>query len=316
MARRSRSSSSRRPVKTGRALAIIFVIIFAVVDVLLIALIVTRDGGVEDSAPNASASSSADVQSSPSPTVTSTPAVPAVASAPRQLVPVDASDIWRASTGSCPTTAAVIEHSIDGGATWQIVTTPGIDVRQVLELAPQGGATVWLAARTGVDCAVGAFGSYTDGEFWGAYPGAISDFAYLDPALIVGGVPVAASCAPVTQVRSAADRVMATCADALSERIGATGEWATFALPGLLAAAPSENGYVAAVWGAPGCAGVSVQSIASPVGSAESVVVGCVSEETAPDQLTIAEFGSTVWLWSADRLSVSDDVGVSWSRRG
>ena len=314
MARRSQRRSSR-PLKPGRVLAIVLVVIFAVVDVLLIALIVTRDGGADQAAPSASASSSADVQSSPSPTVTSTPAVPTVASAPRQLIPVDASDIWRASTGSCPTTASVIEHSVDGGATWQIVTTPGIDVRQVLELAPQGDATVWLAARTGADCAVGAFGSYTDGEFWGAYPGAISDFAYLDPALIVGGVPVVASCAPVTQVRSAGDRVMATCADALSERIGDSGEWSTLAIPGLLAAAPGAGGYVAAVWGAPDCAGVSIQSVVSPVASAQPVVVGCVVDEIAPDQVTIAQFESTVWLWSAERLSVSSDNGASWSRR-
>ena len=313
MARRTRARSSR-PAKPGRVLAIVLIIIFAVVDVLLIALIVTRDEGVDQSASIASASPSAEVLSSPTPTATPTSA--AVVSAPRQLVPVDANDIWRASTGTCPTTPAVIEHSVDGGASWQIVTTPGVDVRQVLELAPQGGATVWLAARTGADCAVGAFGSYTDGEFWGAYPGAISDFAYLDPALIVGGVPVAASCAPVTQVRSAGDRVVATCADALSEQIGGSGEWTTLALPGLLAAAPSTDGYVAAVWGAPGCAGVSIQSVTSPVGSTAAAMVGCVADEIAPDQVTIAQFESTVWLWSADRLTVSSDSGASWSRRG
>lgn len=315
MARRSQRRPSR-PLKRSRVLAIVFVILFAIIDVLLIALIVTRDGGMQESAPSVSMSPSADVQSSPSPSATSTPTVPTVVSAPRQLVPVDANDVWRASTGSCPSAAAVIEHSIDGGATWQTVTTPGVDVRQVLELAPQGGATVWLAARTGADCVVGAFGSYTDGEFWGAYPGAISDFAYLDPALIVGGVPVAASCAPVTQVRSAADRVMATCADALSERIGDSGDWTTLALPGLLAAAPSGDGYVAAVWGVSGCPGISVQSVASPVGSVSASAVGCIADETTPDQVTIAQFENTVWLWSDDRLSVSSDSGASWSRRG
>lgn len=311
MARRARPRYSRA-VKPGRVLAIVLVIIFAVVDVLLIALIVTRDGATDETAPSESSSPTADVQ----PSVTPTPTSAAVVSAPRQLIPVDASDLWRASTGSCPTTAAIVDHSVDGGATWQTVTIAGIDVRQVLELAPQGDATVWLAARTGAECVVSAFASYTDGEFWGTYPGAISDFAYLDPALIIGGVPVAASCAPVTQVRSVGDRVVATCPDALSERVGDSGEWTTLAIPGLLATAPSGDGYVAAVWGAPECAGISVRYVASPVGSAEPVVRGCASEETVPDQVTIAQFESTVWLWSADRLSVSADGGASWSRRG
>ncbi|MGV8881633.1 MAG: hypothetical protein ACOH19_05730 [Rhodoglobus sp.] len=193
------------------------------------------------------------------------------------------------------------------------MTTPGIDVRQVLQIDPLGGSTVRLAARTGADCEVGSFASFTAGEFWGSYPENLPEFVYLDRAVTVGGQQVASPCEPVTEVQQLGESVAAVCADGLSELSADSGAWTTLNVPGLLASTPSDDGYTLAVWGAESCPGVSIQEAIAPLSATAPTVLGCVGSEIAPSEVTLAQFENSVWLWSGDRLHVSSDGGATWN---
>lgn len=307
---RSQARWSQGRVARRRAILIASVVAFLIVDIVLIALLVTRDdGAASDRVPGPIPTFGISPSPIPAPTPTPNP----VQSLPRQMEAASATEVWRASTGSCAGATSVIEHSFDGGQTWQQVGTPGIDVRQVLQIDPLGESTVRLAARVGADCAVGSFASFTAGEFWGSYPENLPEFVYLDGAVVVAGQPLTPPCAPVTEVQRLEDSVVAVCADVLAELDEGSGAWATLGVPGLLAATSNGEGYTLAVWGAGECAGLSIQSVVSPVDGTAPAVLGCAAAETDPAEVTLAQFDNSVWLWSRDRLRVSSDNGASWN---
>ena len=287
------------------------VVVFLLVDAVLVVVALNRDDsalGSQTPAPIPTFGSAP--TSSPSPTPSAPPAPEA---APRFMVAQTETVGWRATRGGCDGLDSVVEVTEDGGTTWERLNPP--ELHQLVGMTSSSTSTVRLLGRAGSSCAVGSFASFTGGQFWNFYPGATGEFVFLDPdsptVVHSEGSSVLAPCA-ANEVHTRGDSIAASCDDQFLERDGTTGAWLSIAAPGLLAFTPSDTGYMLALSGVEGCPGISVQSLASPVGSVVPTVLGCLAEETTPVEATIATAGSTIWLWSADRVLVSSDSGATW----
>jgi hypothetical protein len=177
-----------------------------------------------------------------------------------------------------------------------------------------GGDTVFEKAvvGAGANCAIGAYSSFTGGQFWQEYPQNLAGASYLDPAdrskIHTAAGAEASPCPAALQLASGANSTAVLCADTVFTRAG-DGTWASAPVPGVLALAPSGSGYTLAVAGAAGCSGVSIQSLA--VGGSPTAV-GCAASVTAPAGVTLAQQGQDLWLWSGNTVAVSTDAGATW----
>jgi len=313
VARRSSPKSGWR--SPGRIALVVGVVLFLLLDAILIgyALAPSDAGEGEEPAPVPTFQIGNRSEADPEPEAT--PAASPVVADPRFLVAVNESIGWRATPGSCPGGTAIIERTVDGGVTWLPTATNGLDSRQVLSLTSGSASTAQVVARSGEACDVDVFVSFTSGNFWGRYPDRITEFSYIDPnsagTLQLAGASVDAPCEP-RQVQEAADSIAVACDGAILERIGADTEWATLVVPGLLAIAPRGDGYVAAVTGAEGCAGLSIQSIPQLTANAAAETLSCIAE-AATDQVTLTTASDSIWAWAGDRVWVSADGGASWA---
>ncbi|MGV8896372.1 MAG: hypothetical protein ACOH1U_07930 [Rhodoglobus sp.] len=232
----------------------------------------------------------------------------------RHLVVTSASAGWRSTVGTCTGPSAVVESTIDGGATWQQVNPP--EVREVLYVSANA-SLVTILAKTGDACTLEVLKSFTGGQFWGSYPDEVTGYTHFDPAnpaaVQTPGGPLSVPCLSVNEAKVRGDATVVACAGELVETSNAGGDWSSVVVPGLLGATGNDAGYTLAVSGAADCAGVSIQTLTAPLGTAAPTAVGCVDPEAAPSQVSIAQTGSDIWLWSGDRVFVSTDNGASWN---
>ncbi len=304
----SKSAGGRRSSR-GAVIAIA-VAAFLVIDIALVGIAVMRSDPPNPGAtpgPIPTFGSSAQLDPTPQPTNE-----PAVSGPHRHLVASGAGAGWRSTVGDCTGEAAVVELSSDGGSTWQAVNPPG--VHEVLYLSANA-TVVTVIAKTGATCELEVLKSFTAGQFWSSYPNELTDYTFLDstepPTVLTSGGPVIAPCPDVRDARQRAEAVVVTCDGQLFE--GGDGDWTAFPVPGLLAVAVGDSGYTLAVSGYGDCAGVSIQTLAAPLGDSFPDAVGCVDGPVLPSQVSIAQLGSDVWLWIDDRVAVSADAGTSWN---
>lgn len=326
--------SPPRPPSVGgsrRVWALVGVIVFLLADVALvgIALAATRpvDHGTPAPAPSFSSDPSVSTPAATSPAATSpataspanappATAVPGAEAAPRFLSAVSASEAWRATPGSCPGPDAVIERTTDAGVTWQALSTGKNAVHRVAALAGASVVTSVVGA-SGNDCAVGFFSTFTNGQFWAPYPGNLGGASYIDPrdhAIVHTPVgPVSAPCDTALQVVTARDAATAVlCAGSVFERTD-HGSWASAQTPGVLALTTSDTGYTLAVAGVPGCPGVAIEALRSPLDAdARPTMIGCATAVATPQAVTLSQSGRTLWLWSGDTVWISSDGGATW----
>ncbi|MDH6180221.1 hypothetical protein M2152_000403 [Microbacteriaceae bacterium SG_E_30_P1] len=312
---RSAAPANRRPKaprsSAARAIGVILVVLFLLIDVILIGMAVIRMNQVQPGA--ASPIPSFDDGTTPAPESTEEPV--AEASSGRYLSTVDGRTIWRSTLGSCDGPDAQLEYSVDGGATWAVLTTTEMRARQVLALEVVDADTIWVVARAGDSCDVAGFASFTAGEFWEPRPEAVSLLRYVDrdaPDVVhLQGASVPGPC-PVAQQAQARDATTTVvCDDLVAESIGG-GAWASLEVPGILAASPAPGGHVLAVWGGEGCDGISVQAVPSPLGSEFPVRVGCIPAEDPPADIALARLGNATWAWIDGEFRSSADGGASW----
>ncbi|MDJ0336169.1 hypothetical protein QMG83_13135 [Salinibacterium sp. G-O1] len=300
----------RRP----RAVVIAVVVaMFVIVDVALIGYAVMRsDPPSPGATPGPIPTYGSSDPNTTAPTPTADPV--AVPAEPRHLVVTGASAGWRSTTGTCQGQSAAVESTNDGGATWKHVNPPG--VHEVLYLSANA-SLVTVVAKTGDACALEVLKSFTGGQFWKSYPDEIASYTYLDPAepasVQTPGGSVSAPCAAIKEVERRDDAILAACDNELFEKPNANADWSVAAVPGLLSVTVSDAGYTLAVSGDADCAGVSIKTLPAPIGTGPPAAVGCVELEVAPTQVSVAQAGSDVWLWTSDRVFVSSDGGASWS---
>lgn len=318
-----RTPSQRRLEAPSRRRWIIAAVIgFLALDVMLvgIAFSMNQAGPQQEPGPiptfgtGPAAEPNASPSASPSPSAT--PEVAAIAPAPRFLAAVSATEAWRASPGACPGTSAVIERSSDKGTTWKTLDTGNDAVHQIVSLINANRTRASVIGPAGADCKVGFFTSFTQGQDWATYPDNLVDATYLDPSdptkLHVGGEVQPAPCAKALQLRYNDAATAVLCQDTVFERTN-TPSWTSVPVPGVLSIATSGSGYVLATSGAPGCAGVQIETLPSPM-KADSTPrpVGCAASITAPDAVTVSQSGNSVWLWTGTTTLVSTDGGITW----
>lgn len=311
-----------RPLGQGRRWLIVALVLFVILDVILVALalaahrdtvplqhgpIPTFSSPPHTPAPTPSATSTTPATSAPAAAGQVTP----LASA-RFLTATSGTQAWRASSGSCGAASAVLEHTTDAGATWTRVTAGSPALHQVLALGGTPERT-WIAGTGGGACTPHFYASYTQGRFWAEYASELPAVAYLaaNGALHLPAGSEKAPCGhPQRVVVKPGTGVL--CPSAFFEQ-GASGSWTRVSVPGAVAMAGSDSGYLLAVTGVKQCDGLAIESLPTSVRhDAKPKQLGCAPGPAAPDGVALASGGGSVWLWNGSTVRVSTDGGVHW----
>jgi hypothetical protein len=260
------------------------------------------------------------VGSSSTPTISPTPTTapePVEGSAPLTLPPVSAAQqrfllidtigtIWRGVAGSCTTgEAPIVERSADSGATWNDVTPSYLGITQLAGLFASSPGEAELVAAVG-GCSVQGLRTYTEGEFWEAYPEVLPGKAYLPPG---NGSAVAsaagAPAAPCTEPASlSVDGTTAALICDAQPYVWAAGSWPQW-VP--VPAAPARavlvsGGTLTLARATADCTGVAVSttSVTDPAAFQTTCQPGL--DPAAPATLSADPSGGVV-LWSGDTFT-------------
>lgn len=331
-------SSSEQP--RWRTWLIVGVAVFLVIDVVVIALALAQNRAPIDES-----------TSRPIPTFTDTPATPGVTapgtdgstgvggtgsgvgsgsgstSAPaagtvddtrpatRFLAADNATSAWRATQGSCPTGAGVMERTTDGGVTWANVPAASTDLRQIFRLTSLGSSSAAVVGSTSSACSVAAFRTFSGGTTWSANAAELAGATYIDPAeptvVQTPAGPVTPPCPNPRQVVPGTAGLTVLCTDQLLSR-QASGEWSSASVPGALAATSTSDGLTVVSTGVRGCAGLSIGTLPADLSGARLTAIGCLAAETSPAEVAISESMGSLWLWSNAASYVSADGGATW----
>ncbi|PZF59460.1 hypothetical protein DEI81_13800 [Curtobacterium sp. MCBD17_013] len=305
------------------------VVVLVVVDVLLVTVALGRtapgDNGqaapiptfssvpAATATPTARPSASASATADPTPSATGTPTA-AGDGQRRFLVAVSASELWRATSGSCTGGDAVVERSTDGGATWKAGSTAQYDVHTVAGL-DAGGVKTSIVAGTGASCAETALSSYTDGEYWAADDAAlVSDYVTTDSRIHMSSGTSPSPCASPTQVLTSGTTAAVVCPGVLAVRQTAADDWVQVPVSGLVAATPTDSGFTLARTGRSTCDGVEVDTLTTAAAAAGSkpTHAGCAPATTTSGAVAIAQTDSRVSVWSGSQVLTSTDGGATW----
>ena len=298
------------------------------VDGVLIALALadrTPDSGAAPQAEIVDVEVGADPSAEPSetPEPEGPAAPPATVTPQRVLTAIDDSTAWRVATGPCPEASVLPELTRDAGATWtEFDATAETGLRSVQRVIVSSADSIALVGLGAADCVPSLVRTYVGGQEWTDYPAEVASAWYVaDGGATVhapGGVVQPACTSGVAAVSvSGTAAAAALCTDgSIAATIDGGLTWgASTALPGVQALAPQPDGYLAAVLGSDGCAGVAIMTL-DRAGAAPTPI-GC--RETAADpaalagQIALSETGAgTLWLWAGDELLRSADRGAGW----
>lgn len=332
---RARADRSRRTREglTRRGLAIVVVVILLIVDAVLISLALSgRDPEPSDAAPQVEvvddvaespAEPSASPSESPSAEPSDAPQPPATSAPQRVMTAIDGSTAWRVPTGACPEAQVLPEVTRDAGAVWQpFDATAETDLRSVQRLIVSSVDAIAIVGLATDDCSASLVRTYVGGIDWADYPEEVGSAWFIadggagvhapggivQPACAAGAVAIS-----VSGTTSAA----ALCADgSVAATVDGGSTWsAPSALPGVQALAPGTDGYLAAVLGGEGCAGVAI--VALDRSGAAPTPVGC--RPASGDASSLAGLialsessDGTLWLWAGDEVVRSEDRGATW----
>ena len=251
---------------------------------------------------------------SPSSTASTATAVTGVAG-DRMLSAVSATEAWRATAGSCDGAAPLLEHSTDGGVTWNAVQLPA-SVQAIAGLRAST-AQVAILGATGTACTAQDFVSTNDGGTWSPS----SDPSVAGAGLLSGSVhltsgsTVPAPCTGAFAVFEGNTTTTVLCPDVLVWRSG-TGAWVHVPVTGLAALTVNGSSYTIARQGVAGCSGIAVDSMVAYGVTPSSALkqLGCATKlaSSAAGPVAIAQTGSDVWLWGGSSVARSLTGGASW----
>ncbi|WIB67963.1 hypothetical protein DEI93_02665 [Curtobacterium sp. MCBD17_035] len=307
------------------------VVVLVVVDVLLVTVALGRtapgDNGraapiptfssvptaTPTATPTARPSASASATATPTPSATGTPAA-AGGGQRRFLSAVSASELWRATSGSCTGGDAVVERSTDGGATWKPTATGQYDVHTVAGIVA-GSVKTSIVAGTGADCTETELSSYTDGAYWAADSAAlVSDYVTSDSRIHLSSGTAPSPCAAPTQILTTGSTTAVVCPGVLAVRQSAADDWVQVPVSGLVAATDTGSGFTLARTGRSTCDGVEVDTLttAAAVAASKPTHVGCAPATTTSGAVAIVQTDDRVAVWSGSQVLTSTDGGTTW----
>ncbi len=311
-----------------------------VLDVILVAWVVSRPGSSEAESPSPGPGPSNVAAESPSPSASDDGeggeggegeppvAVEAAATVPatRILAAIDADRAWRAATGECPAAVAAPEYSTDGGASWVPTDATGptgvTALQRIIASSTEVASMVGAAAES---CAPTLIRTYVRGDNYEEYPAEIGTAWHIDPAdrarVVAPDGAVDAPCAAAVAVAPENDSVAAVlCADGTVSTTADAG--VTWRAPVAVAGAQSidavEGGFLVARLGGTACAGVGLALVgAGPDDTAATVAdAGCmpVAGDLAAlaGQVAVSGGDGAWWVWAGDVLARSTDRGATW----
>lgn len=309
-------SSLPRTTLIGVAVA---VVVLVVVDVVLVSLALGRTAPEQNgpagpiptftSSPTAPATPGA--SSTPSASASANADGAATGSTRHLLSAVDGKEAWRASSTSCSAGEPVLEHSVDGGATWVAVAL-GQDVRAVTALrATTDGLSI--TAGVGDTCTPTVRTSVDDGVTWTAGKRGAAGAGINDRAIELSTGRIESPCADPVDAYEGQYTTVVACNSQLEWRRN-TGAWVSVALPGIQAITDAGDSYTLARLGSSSCEGVQIVSLpAARVTSGSQVApIGCWSAAGSERPVAIDLAGTSLWAWAGDTVAVSPDGGASW----
>ncbi|WP_411720988.1 hypothetical protein [Mycetocola sp.] len=321
----SSKSFVRRPASEGRRRWWIVALgLFLVFDIALVAFALNANSrptatadrsSVEPASPSTALTPSA----TPTPSATSTSSVAPVVAVPQRLLAAVNGDVaWRGVVGACSDGSSELEYTADGGATWNVADpAPATGATALVRVVPESSSEANVVTLD-AECSPQLVGTFVAGDAWEDYSSNIGSYWYIDPAdrakVHSPGGTVAAPCdsAVAIATRSSSEALVLCANQTLFETTTSGAEWSSaINVPGVVAVAGSEDGYVVAVVAQGECAAASIVALS---GETASVPRGCFGEEVTAGQtaLAVADDG-TMWLWADERIARSDDGGTTWA---
>lgn len=242
-------------------------------------------------------------------------------SSSRILTALDATTAWRATTGACPQATASPELTTNGGATWKSTNATGpAKVTALQRIMVTSEKVASMIGLSQADCAPQFVKTFIAGDNYASYPKELGSAWYVDPAdrarLHSPSGDNAAPCDVVVALATQDTKSAAVLCDNGQgyTTTDAAGSWfGPAAVPGAIALAAIDSGYLAASAGRADCAGVQVLSltndlVATPIGCYP--VVGPVG--TLAGKVALSHASGTTWLWAGNSLVRSTDNGATW----
>lgn len=236
----------------------------------------------------------------------------------RLLSMQDANVVYRALTGPCPETTAVVENTLDGGGSWSAVDLSVYGaVSSPSRILSGSDGYLSLAAQNGDDCAsMVVLQSYSFGADWEYVADGAAVTWHISPTdasvINVPGVGgVQAPCEVARLSTSSTTSAAVLCTDTRMATTADSGaNWAV-SEPFLGAEAIAATGeiFLLAQAGTSDCEGTLV----SQMSPGHAVLSSACVPISAPGQTAIAAAGDgSAWLWAGDGLAKSADSGVTW----
>lgn len=264
-----------------------------------------------DTTDSASSDSDEDAGSS-----TATTVVPSLT---RILVAQDNNVAYRATTGPCPETSAVVEVTHNGGANWSsnyVGPSDFFSAPQRLLAGQDGHVTV--VALDAEDCStISVLQSYSFGSNWDLVADGAEETWHLSPtnpaqaiAPQVGAVELPCEGARIASPSSTSAGVL--CSDGRVASTSNAGEaWATSdSFAGAEGIAVTGDAYLLVQTEVEECEGTQITRLNT---SLTIDAQSCVPEAHAPGETAIG--GGTdgsVWLWAGNTIIRSTDAGATW----
>jgi hypothetical protein len=312
--RRGTRSLGRTLSRTTLITVVAVVAVLVVVDVLLVALALGRTAPEQ----NGPAGPIPTFTSTPDTTETARPSASADADAAstaqagrRLLAAVDGQEAWRASGGSCGGPRPVLEHSVDGGATWVPVGL-GTDVGSLMAIRASS-SELSILAGVGDDCTTTPRTSADAGATWNAgAPGAAGAGISTDGVVLSKGT-VQAPCSDPIEAFQGQQTAVVICDGQLEWRTGEQA-WVDVPMGGVRSIAVDGSEYTLARVDVASCDGVQLVTMpaAGVTPSTPVTPVGCADGADTDGTVTIDRAGQDVWLWDGETVRVSSDGGATW----
>lgn len=309
--RRGNRNLGRSLPRTTLVWVAVVVVLLVVLDVVLVGSALSRISPRTNGTPGPIPTFSR----GPSPTTSPTPSASAsagtaAAAAHHLLSAVSGLEAWRASSASCDGAQAVLEHSTDGGRSWQTVAL-GDGVRTISGMrATVAGLSVLVgvgdACTPEVRTTTDGGGTWNDGEAGAAGAGITAN------GIVLGSRTEQSPCAdPVDAFRG--NRTTVVICDGQLEWREGTGAWVALPLGGVRAVAVDGDSYTLARIGTQSCGGVQIETMpaAGVTSSTRPTPVGC-DDASTDGPIALDRAGAHVWVWAGDRVKVSTDGGATW----
>jgi hypothetical protein len=237
------------------------------------------------------------------------------------------SGVIRATAGLCGEKLPDIELSIDGGVSWSIANIPPtVQVSQVLGVAAISPERIDVVVMTGPECRLDVLSSFTAGQFWELFPERLSELTFLEPTnnlpLQIAGVASESPCAvPLQLARPSAEGPAAlVCEDGVYLSDDGSQPWNRVSSESVDSfdidlSTPEVAAGIAVAAENLTCSGISLRTISLASLGLPDDPLSCIQTE-GPELPVVIKSEPGAWLlWSGDEFRVSNDRGISWTRR-